>query len=63
MCDRYSYEFGYICDECYRELVNKCRSIGSVSHNIVEEFMDSEKAGCDSLRWINETLDEMFIYR
>ena len=22
MCDRYSYEHGYICDDCFRELVS-----------------------------------------
>lgn len=37
MCDRYSHEHGYICRECFNELV----SLG-VDTNVAE-FMDSQK--------------------
>ena len=37
MCDKLSDEFGYICDECFEELVNK--GFGTN----VQEFMDSPK--------------------
>ena len=37
MCDRYSYEYGYICNECYAELVERGVGID------VEEFMDTTK--------------------
>lgn len=62
MCDRYSYEFGYICDECFEELKEKCRAIGSVSSNIIEEFLDSEKEDSNSNNWIDRELDGIFIY-
>jgi len=37
MCDRYSLEHGYICDECFDELVSK-----GPEQNI-EDFMSSRK--------------------
>lgn len=37
MCDRHSNEYGYICDECFREL---CGLIGRWS---IYEFMRSDK--------------------
>jgi len=36
MCDRYSYEYGYICDDCFRELVRS-----GVRTN-VDDFMETE---------------------
>lgn len=36
MCDLFSYEYGYICNECFRELVRS-----GVRTNIVE-FMNTE---------------------
>lgn len=35
MCDRYSHKYGYICDECYDEMVE--------SGETIEDFMQSEK--------------------
>lgn len=35
MCDRYSHKYGYICDECFDELVQSLTPI--------EEFMETEK--------------------
>jgi len=37
MCDRYSTEYGYICDECFEELVRR----GPEAN--IEEFMSSGK--------------------
>ena len=35
MCNRFCHEYGYICDDCYSELVGSKMSIG--------EFMDTPK--------------------
>ena len=35
MCDRYSYSYGYICHECFSELIESKRD--------VNEFMESRK--------------------
>lgn len=35
MCDRYSYKYGYLCNECFNELVN--------SGVDIETFMGTEK--------------------
>ena len=37
MCDRYSHEYGYICNECFNELVS-----ARVGYEI-ERFMNSRK--------------------
>jgi len=37
MCDRYSFEYGYICDECFEELTYKNYRTD------VGEFMASKK--------------------
>lgn len=37
MCDRYSHEFGYICEECFEELRNLS------SDTDIKGFMDSPK--------------------
>jgi hypothetical protein len=37
MCDRYSYLYGYICNECFNELL-ECENIISI-----EDFMNSYK--------------------
>lgn len=37
MCGRYSYEHGYICDECFEELTGLYDVIK------ISEFMESEK--------------------
>ena len=49
MCDRVSYKYGYICDECYMELVeSKLRNIA--------DFMDSSKGGSEQY---NEALKDL----
>ena len=35
MCHRYSLTYGYICDECFKELLN--------SRLFIEDFMNSNK--------------------
>ena len=37
LCDRYSYTYGYICDECFEELVR------SGLHTDIDVFMKSVK--------------------
>jgi hypothetical protein len=37
MCDRYSSKYGYICHECFKELVQSGKTI--------DEFMDTPKNG------------------
>ena len=43
MCNLYSSEFGYICYECFEELI----SLGMDKD--IQEFMDSEKKEINSL--------------
>ena len=38
MCDRYSDDYGYICDECFEELVTR----GPVD---IDGFMNTKKRG------------------
>ena len=40
MCNRYSYKYGYICDECFDDLVKLTMVNGSID---IEEFMRSTK--------------------
>ena len=37
LCDRYSYEYGYICDECFEELKAHTPIVS------IKEFMSSPK--------------------
>lgn len=56
MCDRHSYEYGYICNECFEELCQK--------HQSISKFMDSEKREKEYVedRWF-EFCDKEFIMR
>jgi len=38
MCDRYSTDYGYICDDCFEELISSLVDI--------EEFMNTSKKDC-----------------
>ena len=40
MCDRHSYEFGYICEECFQELLLAAQDFAPVDF---VKFMDSPK--------------------
>ena len=40
MCDRHSYHYGYICNECFEELVN----LGPETN--IASFMDREQKRC-----------------
>lgn len=49
MCDRYSQEFGYICNDCFSELVDILISQANSNMNprdVIQKFMDLEK--CDT---------------
>ncbi len=45
MCDRLSSTYGYICNECFEELIEACKersTIISISQ-FIEQFMESKK--------------------
>jgi hypothetical protein len=49
MCDRYSHEFGYICNDCFSELVDILISQANSNNNprdVIKKFMALEK--CDT---------------
>ncbi len=56
MCDRHSQEHGYICNECFEELVS------SAPQNI-EEFMNSDKKAPIEESNIRSTLETIFPIR
>ena len=43
MCDRYSHRYGYICDDCFKELVRMGPTIE------IEDFMRSYKNNSDTV--------------
>ncbi len=45
MCDRLSHTYGYICDECYKEL--------EVSNLCVRDFMETRKGDVFRKAWID----------
>ena len=53
MCTRYSDKHGYICNECFEELLNS-------DINSIEEFLESEKNYKNKdfraarIKWLNE---------
>ena len=57
MCDRFSYKYGYICDECFEELVRFATKGGDI-----QDFMDSPKSSEPffSEDEIRERLEEEF---
>lgn len=56
MCDRYSEHFGYICQECFQELVE----LGVAAD--IKAFMSSEKARSrrDDKELAHKRFDRMF---
>ena len=52
MCDRHSYEYGYICNECYDELVELGLGVD------IEEFMNTPKETTNSM--ITETAEKLY---
>lgn len=54
MCDRYSATYGYICNECFDELVRK-----GVATNITE-FMHSDKPDIDDSNVSYQCFDNIF---
>jgi hypothetical protein len=57
MCDRYSYRYGYICNECFEELSKDC-------FTNIEDFMEIPKGTPtqDTERWLG-FINEEFIVR
>lgn len=55
MCDRYSYIHGYICYECFNELVD-LRTLN------IFDFMESEKSCCERIKKTNyfQLMDDEF---
>lgn len=58
MCDRHSIEYGYICDECFEELVALKKAM---PHATTDEFMDSPKQSSTSDADARGWLDAVFI--
>jgi len=58
MCDRYSPVYGYICPDCFSELVASGAEVD------IQEFLDSEKKYSTSdLDRVQEKFDEIFPVR
>ena len=55
MCDRYSNKYGYICNECYSQLLESGLSI--------ESFMESNKDTFHKRNSRNEELESEFTLR
>ncbi len=50
MCDRLSHEYGYICNECFEELVESNINPDNMNFDIqgtIEDFMNSTKRSYD----------------
>lgn len=52
ICDRYSYEYGYICHECFRELVR-------VNPSDIDAFMNT-KPNFEKQENVLEKFDKIF---
>ena len=64
MCDKLSHKFGYICNECMKELIEFCLKANSVSDDIVGRFMETPKKSQGlglSKEIIEELLDGEFL--
>lgn len=61
-CARWAFNWGLNIKKEAFELKEKCRAIGSVSSNIIGEFLDSKKEDSNSNNWIDRELDGIFIY-
>lgn len=54
MCERYSEQYGYICDECFEELV------GSSGYPLISEFMNSKKQELVKINYARERCNKIF---
>ena len=54
MCDRYSHRYGYICDECFAELLE--------SDLTIEAFMQTEKHDIIKTSRVDELNNEFEMY-
>ena len=64
MCDRYSFRHGYICHECYDELVEYLTQKGMHDHCSIDIFMNTsrEELNIDTefSRRVRDILDDEF---
>jgi len=61
MCHLLSHKYGYICGECYEELVEWCISARSVDDGVIKSFMHSPKsARLDFSQAIRDALAQEF---
>lgn len=57
MCRRYSHKFGYICGECFQEMVSWCQA----THGTVGAFMSTIKSSdVFPTHYTREQLEEIF---
>ena len=60
MCDRHSYEHGYLCHTCFRELVER----GLTAPEEIEEFMATRRARSPTAaQSVREYLETVFLER
>lgn len=57
MCDRYSQKYGYICGQCFEELVTKYTT------GCLSEFMESDKNETLNLDCNRYILEKIFIFK
>lgn len=43
-CRKYNPKFGYICNECFNNLIKYCNYKKSISETTIQEFMDMDKS-------------------
>lgn len=59
MCDRYSHKYGYICDDCFEELIEWIRRERSFD---IDQFMNTYKPTDPVIsgRKVYDILDDIF---
>jgi hypothetical protein len=56
MCDRYSHRYGYLCNDCFEELVAKGEGVD------VHEFLNTPPTPVEK-KWSRDKWDEEFAVR
>ncbi len=57
LCDRLSDRFGYICNECFNELINSTKSC---STDEITNFMKTKKMEENELEFLKKVLENEF---
>lgn len=57
LCDRYSEEFGYICSDCYIELLKR----GITKKKQIRKFMNETRKELNKLEEVEKKLSSIFI--